>query len=129
MMRAIAPMLVVADIPTSAAFYQAVIGFSMEGSFTPEGRTSPAWASLREGEVELMLSAPGAAPTGSADRAQLYVRVDDVAPILERARAAGVAVRGPYVRFYQMKEIELRDPDGFLVIVAADTDEAPTPEE
>lgn len=125
--HAIAPMLVVADVRRSAAFYEQILGLPLRGSFTPEGGDAPAWGSLGEGEVELMLSArPGVA--GGADRAQLYVRVDDIAPILARAFAAGITVQGPFVRFYRMKEIELRDPDGFLVIVAADTDEPPTPE-
>jgi catechol 2,3-dioxygenase-like lactoylglutathione lyase family enzyme len=129
MLQAIAPMLVVADIPRARTFYEGIIGLKEQSSFTPEGRSAPAWASLRSGRCELMLSCPGDLPAGPASRAQLYLYVDDIEPTLARARAAGIEVRGPFVRFYQMKEIELRDPDGFLVIVAADTDEAPTPEE
>jgi len=126
MIQAIAPMLVVADVARSAAFYEQVIGLKLEGSFTPEGRTTASWANLRRGAVELMLSCPTETPAGPVSRAQLYIRVDDVLPVLARAKAAGIATRGPYVRFYQCKEIEMYDPDGFQLIVSADTDEPPS---
>ncbi len=123
----IAPLLRVADVARSLAFYQRLLDLPRLGDFTPPGRDAPVWANLGRGPVELMLGLaedPGATPL----RAELYVRVDDVAPVEARARADGVEVHGPFVRAYQMKEIELRDPDGFLVIVGADTDDAPTPE-
>jgi catechol 2,3-dioxygenase-like lactoylglutathione lyase family enzyme len=124
---AVTPMLVVADVRKSAAFYEEILGLPLRDTFTPEGRDTPSWASLRQSAAELMLSAGPEAPAAGS-RAQLYVRVDHVGRIAERAKAAGVAVRGPFVRFYGMKEIELRDPDGVLVIVGEETEEPPTPE-
>jgi predicted enzyme related to lactoylglutathione lyase len=124
----VAPMLVVRDIDRSAKFYAEVLGFKVASNFTPEGRKSPSWASLRRDGVEVMLTAPEAAPAGARDCASLYVYVDDLEGVQERARSAGTDASGPFVRFYGLKELELRDPDGFLVIVAAASDEAPTPE-
>jgi catechol 2,3-dioxygenase-like lactoylglutathione lyase family enzyme len=132
MVRAIAPMLVVADIERSIDFYQDVIGLALEGSFTPRGQATPSWASLRRGPVELMLSSPGApgtTPPGDPGRAQLYLNVDDVAEFEARARAAGHTVTGPTVQPYGMVEVELRDPDGFVVIVAASSDDDLPPDD
>ncbi len=124
MVRAIAPMLVVADIERSIAFDRDVIGLAVAGSFVPSGQTTPSWASLRQGSIELMLSAPGAV-TGDPGRAQLYLTVGAVGPFADRARAAGTAVTEPVIQPYGMIEIEVRDPDGFLVIIAASSDQPP----
>jgi catechol 2,3-dioxygenase-like lactoylglutathione lyase family enzyme len=132
MVRAIAPLLVVADIERSIAFYQDVLGLALEGSFTPRGQSTPSWASLRRGPVELMLSSagvPGSPVAGDTGRAQLYVNVDDVAELGDRARARGHTVTGPTVQPYGMIEVELHDPDGFLIILAASSDEGLAPDD
>jgi catechol 2,3-dioxygenase-like lactoylglutathione lyase family enzyme len=132
MVRAIAPMLVVADIERAIAFYQDVIGLALEGSFTPRGQATPSWASLRRGPVELMLSSPGVpgtTPPGDPGRAQLYLTVDDIGELEARARAASHAVSGRTVQPYGMIEVELHDPDGFLIIVAASSDDALPPDD
>lgn len=50
-------------------------------------------------------------PTGSWD---VYVRVEDVAAEEAALRAPGVEiVKGPDDTFYEMREIEILDPDGY----------------
>jgi len=53
---------------------------------------------------------------------------EDVVALHGSLKQAGHAVSDPAVRFYGMKEIELVDPDGHVLIFAQDTDEPPTPE-
>jgi uncharacterized glyoxalase superfamily protein PhnB len=51
----------------------------------------------------------------------MYVRVDDVAAELWALAAAGVAIdKGPTDLFYQMREIEVLDPDGHRICFAQD---------
>jgi catechol 2,3-dioxygenase-like lactoylglutathione lyase family enzyme len=51
----------------------------------------------------------------------MYLRVDDVARELWALAAAGVAIdKGPTDTFYNMREIEVVDPDGNRLCFAQD---------
>ena len=60
-------------------------------------------------------------PNGPSGVWDVYVHVDDVAAELWALAAAGIAVdKGPTDTFYQMREIEVVDPDGHRVCFAHD---------
>ena len=60
-------------------------------------------------------------PNGPSGVWDMYVRVDDVAAELWALAAAGVAIdKGPTDLFYQMREIEVLDPDGHRICFAQD---------
>ena len=127
------PMLVCANVQTSIQFYRDILGFEVVDRMDDIGLT--AWASLKRGPNRIMLTSasylksPRANSDGSLDSDVIhYFHCEDVVGIRSYLENAGVSVSDYYVRFYQKKEIEFRDPDGRLLIFGEDTDEEPTPE-
>jgi len=123
------PMLAVADMDASFAWYSAV-GFTLAASHGQGGRLD--WAALRFGNVELMLvPAPSGVTIGPG--VSLWIRTDRLDEIyaglkarqMAHARAvlAGEPDPGPaipftcdlYTAFYGQREFCLRDPDGMEV--------------
>jgi uncharacterized glyoxalase superfamily protein PhnB len=91
------------------------------------------WASLERGAIRLMLASPSYIPTPKPNEGQLsevlfYFYTDDVVGLRDHITECGHPVSDFAVRFYQMKEIELTDPEGHILIFGQDTDEPPTPE-
>ena len=115
------PLLVVADLQRSLAFYCERLGFrdpSVHGE-------PPCFAMLRRDGFELMLSVAAkpahVAPNGPHGTWDVYVRITDVAAEEAALRAAGVPLaRGPETAFYAMREIEVLDPDGHRLCFAQD---------
>ena len=112
-------LLIVTDLPRSLAFYDK-LGF---GKPSLHGEP-PCFAMLCRDGFELMLSAGEGQtprPNGASGVWDMYVRVDDVARELWALAAAGVAVdKEPTDTFYQMREIEVVDPDGHRVCFGQD---------
>ena len=112
-------LLIVADLQRSLAFYHR-IGF---GKPSVHGEP-PCFAMLFRDGFELMLSSgeSGAVrPNGPSGVWDVYVRVDDLDAELRALAAAGVPVdKGPTDMFYQMREVEIVDPDGHRLCFAQD---------
>lgn len=113
---ATSPVLVVDDVPASAAFFRDVLGFTL-GFLTdqPHG-----FANVdRNGfEVHLVQSnAPGArnsAPAASIHSSDLFVRVENVDAAFEQMRKAGAETDGPPEdRVYEFRDFGVRDPNGY----------------
>lgn len=122
--HSITPLLVVADVERSAAFYCDVLGFEDPSFFAEEGRP-PEFCMLNRDGHELMLrrsiSGSDITPSGRVDAWDIYLRVADVAAEKEGIeRAGGRIVAGPRETFYEMREIEVMDPDGFRICLAQD---------
>jgi dihydrofolate reductase/ankyrin repeat protein len=124
--RTLTPMLAVADVDATLAWYRAV-GFELAGSHGDDSGID--WASVRFGDVEIMIvSARGTRSDRSG--VSLWIRTDRLDDLyallkrrqLERARAhlAGETTHEPDVRFtgdlytafYGQREFSIRDPDG-----------------
>ena len=127
------PMLVCADVQASIRFYRDILGFEIADRMDDVGLTG--WASLTRGPNRIMLTsasylkAPEKNTDGSLHSDVIhYFHCEDVVGIHTHLKNAGVSVSEFFVRFYQKKEIEFRDPDGRLLIFGEDTDEEPTPE-
>lgn len=104
----------VQDMQRSAQFYQETLGFEMVEQWTPDGKLS--WCKLRRGGTAIMLQLacdedgdPGSWPNGMS----LFVHCEDADAVYAEFVARGADVKPPSVSFYGMKQLFLRDPDGY----------------
>ena len=126
-----ATLIQVFDMPTSLAFYRDVLGFEVISEVPEDGRCD--WVWLKSGESELMLNTAyeaderPASPDPARVRAHadviLYFGCDDVESAYRYFRARGVAAREPSVAGYGMKQVYLRDPDGYEICVQQPVEE------
>ena len=125
-------MLQVADVEKAMAFYRDVLGFELvspQAVFEQDGVLF--WCSMKAGKAQMMLARrDGGAPMAENKQGPgdtiFYIYSDDVMAMHASLKAKAIAVSDPRVTFYQMKEIQLEDPDGHTIWVAQHTDEAPT---
>jgi catechol 2,3-dioxygenase-like lactoylglutathione lyase family enzyme len=119
--RGLAPLLAVFDMPTSIRFYRDVLGFEVVDTSAPGDDYG--WALLRLGGTEVMLNTaydpgqrppePDAARIAAHEDVTIYFGCPDVDGAYEHLRGLGVEVRPPEVAYYGMKQLYVRDPDGF----------------
>jgi glyoxylase I family protein len=118
-----APLFEVFDMPASFAFYCGVLGFEVLHT-NKQPDTDPAhvdWAWLRRNGVDLMLNTaddPDDRPTVRPHRVFgtgvcLYIGCPDVDAMYEHLRASGVDAPAPKIAPYGMKQLYVRDPDGY----------------
>lgn len=111
-------LLNVADIDASLGFWRDLIGFEVVDRFDYEG--APVFASLRSGDVQLMLNARGGDPAPRRARphyteAVIYLGVESVHGLVRALRAKGLEAPDPEAQEYGLDEITLRDPDGYEI--------------
>src|SRR4029450_3244624 len=109
------PMLHVADVERSLAFYRDHLGFSV---VSPEGGAG----GLAGGPIRR----PG--DPGAGWPVMFYFYPDDVESLHLALGSRGVEVGELCVTFYRMKEFSCLDPDGHMLTFGQETDEPPTPE-
>jgi catechol 2,3-dioxygenase-like lactoylglutathione lyase family enzyme len=122
------PMLSVADLQRTIAFYCNELGFQCVQTF---GDPRPVWCYLKRDSVDLMFNQPPAAeiaelPRRAKDFQIYYFYPDDVASLHATWKAGALPVRGLRVTNYGMKEFELRDPDGHWLWFGQSTSEPAT---
>ena len=107
------PVLEVADVVKSAAFYTDMLGLSA-GPFWGD---PPCFCIVGRDTVTIALDQSrdaGRAPQNQYWAA--YVYVDDVDALAEELRAKGVEIlRGPEDQEYGCREIDVKDPDGHII--------------
>jgi len=118
-------LIQVFDMPTSLAFYRDVMGFAAITLVPEDGRCD--WVWLKCGESELMLNTAyedherpkTPDPVRAAAHADviLYFDCEDVDAAYAHFRERGVAATEPAVAFYGMKQVYLKDPDGYEICV------------
>jgi glyoxylase I family protein len=127
--RYICPMLVVFDMPASLAFYRDVLGFKIVEAAPPPDQARGdefGWVWLQRDEANLMLNTlydpdavrpPTPDPTRVAahDDTALFIGCPDVQGTYEHLRACGLTVEPPSVAPYGMRQLYVKDPDGFTV--------------
>lgn len=121
------PMFHVFDVPASVAFYRDVLGFEIIQHSPPftDAKDDYGWAMLRLNGVGLMLNnayennirptEPDPARTVGHRDTTLYFDCRDVDAAYAYLRARGVAVQEPKVAYYGMKQLYVRDPDGYTL--------------
>lgn len=117
-MRGLCPLIQVFDMDTSLRFYCDALGFEIVQKAPGGG-----WAWLRHGDAELMLNTayddgerppnPDPARLLGHEDTGLFIGCPDVDGAYEELRAKGVEVSKPKVAHYGMKQMYLKDPDGF----------------
>jgi len=120
--RHMAPLLQVFDMPTSIAFYRDVLGFEIK---LTDGKPVPDndWVLLELNEIQIMLNtryerehrppAPDPKNIAAHDDIGLYFACPDPDAAYEHLQSKGVDLKPPKVAPYGMKQLSLRDPDGF----------------
>ena len=118
-----ATLIQVFDMPTSLVFYRDVLGFHVISDAPADGQCD--WAWLRSGDSELMLNtayeaedrppAPDPARIRAHADTALFFGCDDVDAVYAHLRARQIAAREPLVTSYGMKQVYLKDPDGYEI--------------
>lgn len=115
----IIPVLRVADITRSLAWYRDHLGFAAD---VPPTDAPPESCILRRDDTELMLRrvAPGSPTTLRTYDWDVYIRLrgGELTQLLDHARRTTPLVRGPEIMPSGQVEFELEDPDGHRVCVA-----------
>lgn len=118
-----APVLQVADVGRSEAFYTQKLGFRSHGTWGDP----PAFCIVQRGAVTIMLDrsrAGGPLPLNQYWAA--YVYVDDADALQRELATAGVEiVRGPEDMPYGCRDFDIRDPDGHLIAFGHDLEPKP----
>ncbi len=123
-LKALVPMVFASEMKRSVDFYVDALGFKVTGTYEPKGQLC--WAYLKSGQAELMLSLGQGEGARVGGGCIYYYYTDDVLALRRSLVGKGYTVSEPFVTFYGMKEIQLRDPDGNDITVGQNTDELPT---
>ncbi|MCC6231129.1 MAG: VOC family protein [Verrucomicrobiales bacterium] len=115
------PMIQVFDMPASLAFYRDLLGFDVVQQSSAGDQCD--WAWLRHGSAELMLNtryeaanrppAPDPAQVSAHNDTCFYLGARDVDAMHAFLLEKGVMASSPKVAPYGMKQLYLRDPDGY----------------
>ena len=118
------PRLHVADFGRSVAFYRDVLGFEVLATF-PED--APSFALLSRDGVGLQIGGPDSS-RAPRDRptVTLYFDIRDAQSLHDELKGKVNVEWGPEVYYYHRREFAFRDPDGHLIIVSEETDDAVT---
>ena len=120
------PDILVSDVARSARFLTTALGFQEIERMGPE--EAPAFAALQRDGHRVMLETHKTPDPDSralvetsgnrlAATVHFYISVDDLEAEVVRLRAAGVAFHGPEVKPYGMKEVRVKDPDGYRLML------------
>jgi len=121
--RGLCPLLQVFDMPTAVHFYRDVLGFEVGSTSGPGDNFG--WGLLKFGGTELMLNtaydddarppAPDPARVAAHGDTILYFGCEDLDGAYQHLRAHGLDVNEPKVAWYGMKQLYLKDPDGYAI--------------
>jgi glyoxylase I family protein len=117
------PLIQVFDMPTSVRFYRDVLGFTVVHQSLPGDEFD--WCLLRLDDSKLMLNTayekehrpaePDPARIAAHEDTALYFGCRDVEGTYAQLRAKGLDVKAPTVAPYGMKQLYLKDPDGYVI--------------
>ncbi|HEX2080872.1 MAG TPA: VOC family protein [Longimicrobium sp.] len=124
--RGMAPLLAVFDMPASIRFYRDVLGFDVVQTSQPRRPDDQVgWALLRREGVELMLNAaydagerpaaPDPARVAAHRDTALFFGCRDLDAAYAHLRAHGADPEPPFVQGYGMRQLYVRDPDGYTL--------------
>ena len=117
------PMLLCADVPASVRFYTDVLGFEVVDRMDDVGATG--FASLRNGKAMVMLASPTYIPRaprvdGRYPQSMYYFYVEDADALRRSVVDAGWPASECADRFYGLREFEVVDPEGHVLLFGHD---------
>ncbi|HVY88719.1 MAG TPA: VOC family protein [Hyphomonadaceae bacterium] len=117
----VSPRLPIRDLERTIAFYEDLLGFEA-GDPWPED--DPSFVLMRRDNVVLQFIL--AQPNEPVGHVTISLNVDD-AMAIHQAIASKVAIEwGPEVYWYGRREFSFRDPDGYALIISAETSDPVT---
>lgn len=132
--RGLAPLFQVFDMPRSVAFYRDALGFEVAATSPPRGTDDFDWCLLRLNGVELMLNtayeqsdrppSPDPIRITAHQDAAIFFGCRDLDAAYAHLRARGIAAKEPTIAPYGMKQIWLKDPDGYVICLQWRADDA-----
>ncbi len=113
------PMLICQDVPAQIRFYVEVLGFAVQGQDDSIGGSG--FATVRNGPARLMLASPTYVPRapqvdGKYPQSNYYFYVDDADGLRAQVVAAGWPATECVDRFYGLREFEVVDPEGHVLL-------------
>lgn len=109
-----APVLLVPDVPATAAFYRRILGFSSD-----PGAETPEYTVVWRDNAAVHLAKGEHAPMG----VRIFFWVRDVNALYEEVISRGVAIEVPIeTRPYRIRDFAIRDPNGLMVVLGQDWD-------
>ncbi|HKF52889.1 MAG TPA: VOC family protein [Candidatus Acidoferrales bacterium] len=121
--RGMTPLLQVFEMRRSVEFYRDVLGFEVVSNSPRRPEALFHWALLRRDGIELMLNTahdegerpavPDARRVAAHDDVTLYFSCPDVDAVYAELHAKGIAKNEPTVAPYGMKQLYIKDPDGY----------------
>ena len=112
MSQDVVPMIHVPDVRATADWYIS-IGFKLIRQNEEDGEIN--WAKLSFGNSEIMLDAGGKLSTDHRREVDLYILTDKVADIYRDLKERVQVTEGLHETFYGMRELIIRDVNGFWV--------------
>ena len=107
-----APLLLVPDVPATAAFYRGKLGFTSD----PGAATADYTVVWRDNAAVHLARGEGA-PTG----VRIFFWVKDVNALYEEVLARGAAISVPIeTRPYGIRDFSMHDPNGVMVVLGQD---------
>ncbi len=129
--QGVTTLLQVFDMPRSVAFYCDVLGFHTVMTSEPGDRFD--WAMLTLGDATLMLntayedttrpSSPDSARVAAHADTILYFACKSVDKVYAHLCAKGWETQAPMTTHYRMKQVYIKDPDGFELCFQHPVDE------
>lgn len=118
----VVPSLMVRDVGASLAFYTGVLAFEVCGRH--EDEEGLAWAEVRrEGIVLQLMRGPiRGLPDEPVFTGTLYFFTESVDAVAEDVAGRAEIAWGPEVMPYGMRELAIRDPDGYLLAFSEPAD-------
>jgi catechol 2,3-dioxygenase-like lactoylglutathione lyase family enzyme len=123
--QGLCPLFQVFDMPTSIRFYRDLLGFEVFSASPPRSQHDSDWVWLKRNGAELMLNtryefdsrppAPDPAAIAAHDDVCLFIGCPDVDEAYRYLRGNGLDLQEPKVAPYGMKQLYLKDPDGFAI--------------
>jgi len=113
----VAPVLVVRDLAISIPYWRDRMGFEVISTF----RDPPVMAFLGRGVIQFMLQGNGSNPIPGTNRGYMagiwdaHIWVEDANSLHADLKARGAEVTDLHDTFYNNREFEVTDPDGYII--------------
>lgn len=114
----VSPRLPVRDLARAVTFYREMLGFHAGQPWPAE---APTFVMLERDGVVLQFYVPQ--PLEPTGHGTINLEVDDVRPLHKALKDRLTIDWGPEVYWYRRREFSFRDPDGYTVVISAETDD------